>query len=109
VALLSIHSFTPDFPGQVRPWPIAMLHGSQRRLADLLGEQLRAAHGLLVGDNEPYYVSDESDYGVPVYGERRGVPSVLVEVRQDGIATPEGALLWGDRLADAFLAIAPRL
>jgi predicted N-formylglutamate amidohydrolase len=108
-ALLSMHSFTPDFPGELRPWPLALLYGHDRRLAGLLMDEIRATHGLLVGDNEPYQVSDTSDYGVPIHGERRGISSVLVEVRQDGILTPEGATLWADRLADAFLAVAPRL
>lgn len=107
-ALLSIHSFTPDFPGQVRPWPVAMLYGRDRRLAGLLLDEL-TAQGWMVGDNEPYRVTDGGDYGVPVYGEKRQTPAVLVEIRQDGIVTDEGALVWADRVAAAYRAVAPRL
>lgn len=107
-ALLSVHSFTPSFPGQVRPWPVAMLYGNDRRLAGLMIDQLRA-QGLLVGDNEPYRVTPGSDYAIPNYGEARGVPAALIEVRQDGIDTREGAVAWADRLVDAFLAVRPAL
>jgi predicted N-formylglutamate amidohydrolase len=107
-ALLSVHSFTPDYPGQVRPWPVAMLYGRDRRLAGLMIDELQR-HGFLVGDNEPYRVTPTSDVGVPSYGERLGVPAALVEVRQDGITTPEGAAAWADRLAQVYRAVEPGL
>ncbi len=34
---------------------------------------LRAEADLVVGDNEPYAVSDETDYTIPVHGEARGL------------------------------------
>ena len=76
-ALLAIHSFTPDYPGQVRPWTIAASYNRDRRLAGLLIEWLRREPGLVVGDNQPYSVDDESDYTIPVHGERRGLPHFL--------------------------------
>lgn len=108
-ALLSIHSFTHDYPGQLRPWPISMVYGQDRRLAALMLDELRSTHGLLVGDNEPYRVTGQGDYGIPTYGEQRGIPAVLVELRQDGVTDDAQARAWGDRLADVYLAIEPRL
>ena len=49
-------------------------------------ELLRAEGDLVVGDNAPYAVSDLTDYGVPVHGEKRGLPHVEIEIRQDLIA-----------------------
>ena len=53
----------------------------------------------MVGDNEPYAVSDHSDYAIPVYGERRGLLHVELEIRQDLIAGTAGQQQWAERLA----------
>jgi predicted N-formylglutamate amidohydrolase len=102
--LLSIHSFTPELDDGPRPWRIAIAYGADDRLARLLIPALRA-DGTVVGDNQPYSVSAWSDYSIPVHGEARGIPHVLVETRQDGIRTPETAAIWAEKLADAYLSI----
>ena len=53
----------------------------------------------MVGDNEPYAVGDLTDYTIPVHGERRGLPHVEIEIRQDLIAMPAGQRAWTQRLA----------
>jgi predicted N-formylglutamate amidohydrolase len=60
---------------------------------------LREEPDLVVGDKEPYLVSDTSDYTIPVHGERRGVPHVLIEIRQDLIADATGQRAWARILA----------
>jgi len=60
---------------------------------------LRAEADLVVGDNEPYAVSDATDYTIPVHGEARGLMNSGIEIRQDLIADPEGQQQWADRLA----------
>jgi predicted N-formylglutamate amidohydrolase len=60
---------------------------------------LKREEGLLIGDNEPYSVSDASDYTIPVHGERRGLPHVEIEIRQDLIADTSGQRAWGTLLA----------
>ena len=85
--LVAMHSFTPVFKGERRDhgrsaccttattaWPTCCL-----RL-------LRGEGDLIVGDNEPYAITDTTDYGVPVHGECRGLPHVEIEIRQDLIA-----------------------
>jgi predicted N-formylglutamate amidohydrolase len=105
--LLSMHSFTPELDGQRRPWDIAVSYGRDRRLAALLLEALRANGELVVGDNEPYPVDDAIDYTLPVHGEGRGLPYVLIEIRQDGIATPAAAAAWALLLAAAYAQVEP--
>jgi predicted N-formylglutamate amidohydrolase len=86
------------------------VYGQERHLAGLFFDQLRADDpALLVGDNEPYQVTPDSDYGVPNYGEKRGVPAMLLEIRQDGIASDEGAHAWAARIARAYRALEPRI
>jgi predicted N-formylglutamate amidohydrolase len=98
-ALLALHSFTPTFKGQARPWHVALLHNRDRRLADRLIALFKQEIGLLVGDNEPYFVSDATDYTIPVHGERHGLPHALIEIRQDLIADEAGQQQWAERLA----------
>jgi predicted N-formylglutamate amidohydrolase len=97
--LVALHSFTPVFKGVARPWHAAVLYNRDARLAHPLLKLLSAEDGLVVGDNEPYAVSDLTDYTVPVHGERRGLPHVEIEIRQDLIAEPAGQTLWAERLA----------
>jgi len=97
--LVAMHSFTPRFMGQERPWHAGVLYQRDARLAEPLLELLRAEEGLVIGDNEPYAVSDDSDYGVVRYGEQLGHPHVELEVRQDLIADEAGQRQWADRLA----------
>jgi predicted N-formylglutamate amidohydrolase len=97
--LVALHSFTPEFKGVSRPWQVAVLFNHDRRLAHSLAELLRAEGNLFVGENEPYAVSDLTDYTVPVHGERRGLPHVEIEIRQDLIADSAGQKEWAERLA----------
>ena len=60
---------------------------------------LRAEGDLVVGDNQPYSVSDDSDYGANVHAEARGLPYVELEIRQDLIADAAGQQAWAQRLA----------
>jgi predicted N-formylglutamate amidohydrolase len=97
--LVAMHSFTPVFKGFVRPWHVGVLYNRDPTLANVMLDLFRKEGDLVVGDNEPYHVSDESDYGIPVHGERRGIPHVELEIRQDLIAGPAGQKAWAERLA----------
>jgi predicted N-formylglutamate amidohydrolase len=98
-ALVTLHSFTPVFKGTSRPWQIGVLFNRDQRLARPLMELLRADGDLVMGENEPYRVTDLTDYTVPVHAERRGLPYVELEIRQDLIAEPAGQQEWALRLA----------
>ena len=65
---------------------VGVLYNRDKRLANIMLDLLRAEGDLVVGDNAPYAVSDVTDYGVPVHAERRGLPHVEIEIRQDLIA-----------------------
>jgi predicted N-formylglutamate amidohydrolase len=97
--LVALHSFTPVFKGVARPWHAAVLYNRDMRLAHPLFKLLSAEDGLVVGDNQPYAVSDLTDYTVPVHGERRGLPHVEIEIRQDQITDTAGQTIWAERLA----------
>lgn len=107
-ALFAIHSFTPDYPGETRPWHVDFGYQHDRRLAGLLIDGLKEP-GILVGDNLPYAVEDDSDYAIPVHGEQRGLPHVLVEIRQDTLSDAAGIARWGDRLTTLFDRLRPAI
>jgi predicted N-formylglutamate amidohydrolase len=97
--LVSLHSFTPVYAGVARPWHIGTLYHRDTTLPPLLLRALRAEGDLVVGDNEPYAVSDITDYTIPVHGEARGLINTGIEIRQDLIADQSGQQQWAERLA----------
>ncbi|MEO7774269.1 MAG: N-formylglutamate amidohydrolase [Steroidobacteraceae bacterium] len=96
--LVSVHSFTPIFLGDSRPWHCGVLYNRDARLALALRDLLRSDF-LRVGENEPYAMRDSSDYTVPVHGEARGLAHVELEIRQDLISDDRGQEEWATRLA----------
>ena len=96
--LVAMHSFTPVFKGFVRPWHVGVLYNRDPGLALILFDLFGKEGDLVVGDNEPYHVSDATDYGIPVHGERRKIPHVEIEIRQDLIADEKGQRAWAERL-----------
>jgi predicted N-formylglutamate amidohydrolase len=100
--LVSLHSFTPVYAGVARPWHVGTLYHRDTHLPPLLLRLFRAEADLVVGDNEPYAVSDESDYTIPIHGEARGLMNSGIEIRQDLIADQAGQQQWADRLARIF-------
>ena len=97
-ALISLHSFTPVFKGASRHWHIGIMYNRDPRLAHVLMKLLAREPELIVGNNEPYSVTDQTDYTIPVHGERRGIHHVAIEIRQDLIETVGGQREWAARL-----------
>jgi predicted N-formylglutamate amidohydrolase len=100
--LVAVHSCTPVFHGVSRPWEVGVLYEHDPRFALILLDILKAEDHLCVGDNEPYYMSSDRDYAVPVHGQRRGIPHVELEIRQDLIESLEGQAKWAEFLADVL-------
>jgi predicted N-formylglutamate amidohydrolase len=95
---VAMHSFTPVYLGVARLMEVAVLYNRNPRLSKILADLLRAEPGLVVAENEPYRVSDETDYGVPVHAEANGLDYVEIEIRQDLIADAAGQARWAGLL-----------
>jgi predicted N-formylglutamate amidohydrolase len=106
--LISVHSFTPVFHGESRPWHLGLLYNRDPGYAHNLSDELEGC-GLNVGHNVPYAVSDVTDYTIPVHGERRAIPHVMIEVRQDLIEKEQGQDEWADRLSGLLLSALDRM
>jgi len=60
---------------------------------------------VMMGDTQPYSARNDHGYTVQRQAESRGLPHVLVELRQDLIDTHHGAALWAGRMGDALEAV----
>ncbi len=85
LCIVAMHSCTAQLSGgKLRPWHIGVISGPddrmRRRVFDLLAAD---SGGLVIGENEPYVVSMENDYTLPVHAEAAGIPYVEFEMRND--------------------------
>ncbi|GAC1333103.1 MAG: N-formylglutamate amidohydrolase [Beijerinckiaceae bacterium] len=96
--LIAVHSFTPAWKGERRPWHVGILWDVDDRLARLTIDGLAAEGDLIVGDNEPYDGALEGDT-MFVHGTMRGLPHMLIEIRQDLVTDAAGEAEWAARLA----------
>jgi predicted N-formylglutamate amidohydrolase len=103
-AVIAIHSFTPAWKGHKRPWHVGILWDVDDRLARPTISALEADDKLVVGDNEPYdgALEDDTMYH---HGTMRGLPHMLVEIRQDFVADAAGQAAWAERLASVLRPI----
>ncbi|WP_367371969.1 N-formylglutamate amidohydrolase [Pseudomonas lini] len=98
VRVVGIHSFTPIYYGQPRSLEVGVLYGQAGEYAQKVIDGL-SRHPLKVAGNQPYKVDPRGDMTVPVHGDARGLESVLIEVRNDLLRTPENIGRWTDYLA----------
>ncbi|MCA0273872.1 MAG: N-formylglutamate amidohydrolase [Proteobacteria bacterium] len=101
--VVGVHSFTPQFKGNERPWHAGILFERAEAFGRALIAALAEDPTLVIAANEPYRI-DTDDYTVPVHGDARGLPAVLLEVRHDLIADAAGVRDWTARLSHALRA-----
>ncbi|MCO5170013.1 MAG: N-formylglutamate amidohydrolase [Planctomycetes bacterium] len=81
VTVVSVHSFTGEWPGQDRDFDVGVLFDRHEDLARRVLEALRA-HGLRARLNEPYSGLAGLIYSAKRHGEARGVRYVELELNQ---------------------------
>ncbi len=114
LALITMHSFTPVYFGQRRDVEIGILHDEDSRLADAILAQTAAGAPYEVRRNAPYGPEDGVTHSLKIHGMDKGIANVMIEVRNDLLATPEGIArvsAWLDplvaRALDAILPVLP--
>ena len=100
--LVAQHSMTDVFKGVRREMHAAVLYNRDRRFAAVLLDMLRRESHLHIAENEPYFVSDDTDFTVPRHAEARGLPYVEIEIRQDLVSDQAGQATWARRIAGAL-------
>jgi predicted N-formylglutamate amidohydrolase len=107
--LVAMHSFTPVFKSVARRVEVGVLFHHETPLSRIMLELLQAEGDLVVGANEPYAITGDSDYTVPVHGEARGLDHIEIEIRQDLIGDAAGQAAWARRMARLLTAANSRL
>ena len=98
--LVCVHSFTPVYHGEARPWPIGLIHGADTRYTQALFDALAAEEpGLNIGWNQPYAALNGVTLTLEKHGDGRGLDATMIEIRNDEILEPAGVALWSSRLA----------
>jgi predicted N-formylglutamate amidohydrolase len=100
--VVSMHSCTPVFKGNARPWHIGVLWRADPRLPVPLMAALKKRGDLEVGDNQPYDARDGHGFTMREHCEQAGYPHALIEIRQDLIDTAAGAAKWAAIFGDAL-------
>lgn len=87
--LISIHSFTRKFRDKIRPWEISILWDSDDRISEPLIDLLERDNNYVIGNNQPYkgYLRGDT---LHTHATSRGLPHVLIEIRNDLIADDDG-------------------
>ncbi|MFP4328241.1 MAG: N-formylglutamate amidohydrolase [Paracoccaceae bacterium] len=102
--ICAVHTYTPQLRGRPpRPWHVGILHAHDRRLADPLIARLSAEPDLCVGRNEPYGGHLPGD-SISRHALAEGRLNVLVELRNDLVATAGQQRAWAERLAPHLVA-----
>ena len=96
--LVTVHSFVPRYHGRPREVELGILHDSDPRLADAL-LALAAKGALDVRRNEPYGPEDGVTHTLRVQAVPRGLLNVMIEIRSDLVAEPQGQEAMAARLA----------
>ncbi len=107
IGVFSIHSFTPFFNYEQRPWDLAFIFRKDAATSQKLADAVRHFEPTTtIGMNEPYVITDDNDWFVPYHGERRGLAHSLIEIRNDHLYSYESCRSWAlllSRSIDQFL------
>lgn len=103
--ICAVHSFTPQLRGRPpRPWQVGILYSHRDAR---LGPAMVAAcrdEGWITGENQPYDGHLQGD-SIDRHALDHDRPNLLIEVRNDLIASPEGQSLWAARLAPVIARV----
>lgn len=106
---VSMHSFTPTFHGEPRPWHLGVLHHRRVDIAQKALALLRESGKWIVGDNQPYAITLTAEYSIPAHAEARELPCIELEIRQDLIADVEQQRVWAARIAGWLRTLATQV
>lgn len=85
--MVTIHSFTPVYAGQTRNVEIGLLHGRDTRFAEAMLARKPEAPAYDTRLNAPYSAADGVAHTLDMFGPSNGLQNVMIEIRNDLIAT----------------------
>lgn len=90
VALVTVHSFTPIYHGKPRSVELGLLHDTDPTLATAMMAEAGGTLALNTQLNAPYDAADGVTHTLKEHAIPRGMPNVMLELRNDLIAEPAG-------------------
>lgn len=107
--LVTIHSFTPVFHGQMRSVEFGVIHDADPNLAQAVVDVARENTTLITALNEPYSAADGVTHTLRLQATSCGIQNVMLEIRNDLIATPEAQERMAETLAPVLIAALARV
>lgn len=104
VALITIHTFTPIYFGRERQVQIGYLFHENGDLAQAALEAEQRIARYRAALNEPYAATDGVTHTLKLQGEDHGLPSLMIEVRNDLVATSDSAKAMAVHLVQVLTA-----
>jgi len=92
--ILSIHSFTPIWKGKKREIDVGILWDKDNRLSKIF---LNSLKNIKLGDNKPYSGRLKNDT-LYKHATSRGIPHILIELRQDLLKKDKDKLQWANKI-----------
>ncbi|MCG7572557.1 N-formylglutamate amidohydrolase [Phaeobacter sp. CNT1-3] len=87
--MITMHSFTPTYNGQTREVEIGVLHDEDSRFADAMLACAADHTAHVVRRNDPYGPEHGVTHTLKKHALPRGIHNVMIEVRNDLIATAD--------------------
>ncbi len=101
-AIVTIHSFTPIFNGRPREEEIGLIHDADSTLARRLAGRLPVHLPLRIDLNRPYSAADGVTHTLRLHALPYGLENVMIEIRNDLVASEADAERIGSALAAAL-------
>ncbi|MGB7267989.1 MAG: N-formylglutamate amidohydrolase [Albidovulum sp.] len=102
--LITIHSFTPVYFGKAREVEFGVIHDQDPRLAHDVVANALAMTQLKTALNEPYSAADAVTHTLRLHATPYGLRAVMLEIRNDLLASPEAEAKMADLLAPVLRA-----
>ena len=102
--LVTVHSFAPIYNGIARSVEIGIVHDQDDRLANGILHNAQRYTSLVVERNAPYGPEDGVTYTLRRHGVAHNIANVMIEIRNDLIATPKDQLAIARMLANLLQA-----
>lgn len=97
--LVTIHSFTPVYFGKKRDVEFGIIHDADTSLAQAVLTTALLKTKLVARMNEPYSAADQVTHTLRLHATPYGLPNVMLEVRNDLIATRQAQVAMSETLA----------
>lgn len=102
--IVTVHSFTPVWFGQRREVEFGVIHDADPALALSAVAEARARTALRTELNAPYSAADDVTHTLRLQATPYGLPNVMLEIRNDLIASPAAEEAMAETLAPVLAA-----